>query len=120
MLLLLASCSHGDDGPVTVRCNAKTYSEDDSYSVSKVYMLQMLLTNTPWASDHDIYKSFTHNGVTAYGHATCSRALDTTVCEACLNFVMHQATTICGRSVGAQVVYMDNCTVRYENYAFTD
>nr|CAB3452400.1 unnamed protein product [Digitaria exilis] len=120
MLLLLASCSQGDGGPVTVWCNANSYYVDDPYSVSVVYMLQMLLTNTPWASDHNIYRSFTHNGATAYGHATCSSALDTGACEDCLSFVFHQAATICDRKVGARVVYVDNCTVRYENYAFTD
>lgn len=61
---------------------AARYSEDDDpYSVSMVYMLQMLLTNTPWDSAHDIYRSFTHLGATAYGHATCSPATDASVCE---------------------------------------
>ncbi|KAF8690487.1 hypothetical protein HU200_040843 [Digitaria exilis] len=119
MLLLLACCSYGD-GTIRVSCNATWYSDDDPFSVSKGCMMQELLTDTPRASLHDIYRSCTYHGATAYGHATCSPALDSHLCENCLSYMVQQMATVCVHSVGGMGVYEDKCNVRFQNYAFTD
>ncbi|TVU37484.1 hypothetical protein EJB05_10800, partial [Eragrostis curvula] len=68
---------------------------------------------------HDFYDISPFPTAFAYGHAACRAALTAADCAACLASAASQMDATCGHSVGARAVLVD-CSVRYEQYAFTD
>ncbi|CAL5006153.1 unnamed protein product [Urochloa decumbens] len=121
LLLLLASFSHADSAaPNTVVCSEHVYSDDAPFAVSVAEVLKELVWVTPWGGGHDLYQSLPSEAPIAYGHAVCRPGLIGVDCKSCLGYAVTQVQQVCGHSLGGRAAMGDDCSVRYENYAFRD
>lgn len=115
----VAECDPYDSSHVeSMICNGEhfeMYSPLDVASGSVLFNLQL---HTP-SSGFNYYTSFQDRDVTAYGHAACNGQLTVDACVQCLEAAVNILYFPCRYSVGAQIQLQD-CRVRYENYAFTE
>ncbi|TVU37492.1 hypothetical protein EJB05_10808, partial [Eragrostis curvula] len=124
LLLLLATGPRGavaapNTAALSVLCNGAVYGAGDPFAASLAYVLSEMQSATPARAGHDFYDISPFPTAFAYGHAACRAALTAADCAACLASAASQMDATCGHSVGARAVLVD-CSVRYEQYAFTD
>ncbi|CAO2201872.1 unnamed protein product [Urochloa humidicola] len=120
-LLLLAS-SHAATTPLnTVVCNDGTFAGAGTFAARLAQLLKDLVWATPRAAGHDLYQSLPSKpeAPIVYGHAACRPGLIGEDCKSCLGYVMAQMVQMCPNGIGGRAA-TDGCSMRYENYAFTD
>ncbi|CAO2188255.1 unnamed protein product [Urochloa humidicola] len=118
-LLLLASSHAATTPPNTVVCNDNTFAGAGAFADSRVQLLKNLVWVTPWAAGHDLYQYLPSEAPIVYGHAACRPGLVGVDCKSCLGYIVSQMAQMCRNSIGGRAA-TDDCSIRYENYAFTD
>lgn len=103
----------------TVLCNSGVYSKGDPFGVSLSYVVEELETATPRSKNYDYYNISPYPNAFAYGHAACSQNLTSSDCTTCLDAAKTTMFSTCQSRIGARSVLHD-CTIRYEQYPFTD
>lgn len=123
-LMLGLFCCVVNGSPDTTRrlyqCNPATYEGFEPYRFSVDYLLNRLVTltaNTPGYDLRDQSPSFIVPQ--AYGHSTCSVSLSPNECAACMLEAYKEINELRNVNIGGKV-YLNDCTIRYENYRFTD
>ncbi|CAL5006152.1 unnamed protein product [Urochloa decumbens] len=119
-LLLLASSHAATTPPNTVVCNDNTFAGAGAFAVSLAQLLKDLVSATPWAAGHDLYQSLPSEAPIVFGHAACRPGLKGEDCKSCLGYAMTQMVQMCPNGIGGRAAKADDCSIRYENYAFTD
>ncbi|KAJ9171946.1 hypothetical protein P3X46_015242 [Hevea brasiliensis] len=104
---------------LTVLCNSGVYSKGDPFGISLSYVVEELEIVTPTSKNYDYYNISPYPNAFAYGHAACNRNLTTSDCTTCLGAAKTTMFSTCQSRIGARSVLYD-CTIRYEQYPFTD
>ncbi|XP_012092263.1 antifungal protein ginkbilobin-like protein [Jatropha curcas] len=104
---------------LTVLCNSGVYSKGDPFGISLDYVVKELETVTPTTKNYDFYNISPYPNAFAYGHAVCNQNLTNLDCETCLGAAKSNMFSTCQNRIGARSVLHD-CSIRYEQYPFTD
>ncbi|XP_019053164.1 PREDICTED: antifungal protein ginkbilobin-2-like [Nelumbo nucifera] len=102
-----------------VLCNSGVYAKSDPFAASLAYVLAELEAVTPSRSGHDYYTISPYPNAFAYGHAACKPTLSTADCTTCLQAAEKAIFSSCNTRIGARSV-LHVCTIRYEQYPFTE
>lgn len=101
-------------------CNGEHYPLGDPFQQCLDYVFEDLLDGTPKQEGYNYYSVSPYfNNVVAYGHATCNTDISYDDCTLCLGGAKVYLSQSCYRSIGAQISYVD-CSMRYENYLFSE
>ncbi|GLU03511.1 hypothetical protein SLE2022_207050 [Rubroshorea leprosula] len=103
----------------TVLCNTGAYSSGDPFAISLAYVLTDLETVTPTRKGYDYFNISPYPNAFAYGHGACNQNLTSSDCTACLAAAKTSMFGTCQSRIGARSVLYD-CTIRYEQYPFSD
>ncbi|KAJ9187649.1 hypothetical protein P3X46_003078 [Hevea brasiliensis] len=103
----------------TVLCNTVVYSKGDPFGISLSYVVEELQTVTPTSKNYDYYNISPYPNAFAYGHAACNQNLTSSDCATCLDAAKTTMFSACQSRIGARSVLQD-CTIRYEQYPFSD
>ncbi|XWS46805.1 hypothetical protein CRYUN_Cryun14cG0099900 [Craigia yunnanensis] len=103
----------------TVLCNSGVYSKGDPFATSLAFILEELETVTPTRRGYDYFNISPYPNAFAYGHAACYQNLTSSDCATCLAAAKTAMFGTCQSRIGARSVLHD-CTIRYEQYPFTD
>lgn len=108
-----------DTNITSVLCNADVYTTGDPFGQSLSYILNDIETTTPTYKNYFYYNISPYPNAFAYGHAYCNTNLTTPDCTTCLAAAKIAMLGTCQSRIGARGVLHD-CSVRYEQYPFTD
>jgi len=103
----------------TVLCNSGVYSQGDPFAISLNYVVAELETVPPTRKSYDFFNISPYPNAFAYGHAACNQNLTSSDCTTCLAAAKTAMFSTCQSRIGARAVLHD-CTMRYEQYPFTD
>ncbi|GKU86615.1 hypothetical protein SLEP1_g1117 [Rubroshorea leprosula] len=103
----------------TVLCNSGVYSSGDPFVISLAYVLADLETVTPTRKGYDYYNISPYPNAFAYGHCACNKNLTSSDCATCLAAAKTNMFSTCQSRIGARSILYD-CTIRYEQYPFSD
>lgn len=103
----------------SVLCNSGAYSQGDPFAISLNYVVAELETVTPTQKSYDYFNISPYPNAFAYGHAACNKNLTSSDCATCLGAAKTAMFSTCQSRIGARAVLHD-CTIRYEQYPFTD
>lgn len=108
-----------DTNIASVLCNQGVYTSGDPFAISLAYVLQELETATPAHDNYDYYDVSPYPNAFAYGHASCNPNVTSSDCTSCLGAAKTDMLGTCQNSIGGRAVLGD-CSIRYEQYPFTD
>lgn len=108
-----------DTNVTTILCNSGVYTKGDPFAISLTYVLAELETVTPTHKNYDFFNISPYPNAFAYGHAACNQNLTSSDCTTCLGAAKTAMLGACQSRIGARSVLHD-CTIRYEQYPFTD
>ncbi|RWR76657.1 Gnk2 domain-containing protein [Cinnamomum micranthum f. kanehirae] len=103
----------------SVLCNSGVYTASDPFATSLAYVIAELETITPSRMGRDYYNISPFPNAFAYGHAACGATLTVADCDTCLAAARKIMADTCVSRIGARAVLYD-CTIRYEQYPFSD
>ena len=123
LILLGICCCRGESNPNTnvssVLCNNGAYSEGNPFATSLAYVIEELEAVTPTIRGYDYYNISPYPNAFAYGHAACNKNLTASDCSTCLGAAKMAMFGACNSRIGARSILVD-CTIRYEQYPFSD
>ncbi|XP_052184183.1 antifungal protein ginkbilobin-like protein [Diospyros lotus] len=113
----------GESNPNTnvssVLCNNGVYSEGNPFATSLAYVIAELEAVTPTIRGYDYHNISPYPNAFAYGHAACNKNLTASDCGTCLGAAKMAMFGACNSRIGARSILVD-CTIRYEQYPFSD
>lgn len=119
LIVTAVARSRPDTTVQLVLCNGQVYSTGDPFSDSLAYVISDLESETPSSVSYSYYSISPYPNAFAYGHAACSRNLTGSDCGSCLGAAKTSMLGSCQNRIGARSVLRD-CSIRYEQYPFTD
>ncbi|XP_031405647.1 antifungal protein ginkbilobin-like protein [Punica granatum] len=99
------------------RCNGDLYKKGDPFA--DPYVLDDMVKETANSTGYNYYTKSPFSSLVAYGQVTCNRKLLYSDCVTCIMSARDHEQIFCYMSVGGQVILGD-CTMKYEQYSFTD
>ncbi|XP_010090388.2 antifungal protein ginkbilobin-2 [Morus notabilis] len=108
-----------DTNITNVLCNSGEYTAGDPFATSLAYTLDELQTTTLKRQNYDFYNISPYPNAFAYGHGSCNKNLTSSDCGVCLGAAKTAMGESCPSRIGARAVLYD-CSIRYEQYPFTD
>lgn len=95
------------------------YTSGDPFAISLAYILQELETATSAQKNYDYYDISPYPNAFAYGHASCNPNMTSSDCTTCLGAAKTDMLATCQSNIGGRAVLGD-CSIRYEQYPFTE
>ncbi|KAL4205501.1 hypothetical protein AMTRI_Chr01g137610 [Amborella trichopoda] len=102
-----------------VLCNSGVYTRGDPFTQSLDYVLKDIQSSTPSRPSRDYKTISPFPNAFAYARATCTPSLSPSDCATCLVSAVSVMQQTCTNRIGARAVLYD-CSVRYEQYPFSD
>ncbi|KAL5701756.1 hypothetical protein ACHQM5_027064 [Ranunculus cassubicifolius] len=103
----------------TVLCNSGIFTMGDPFTASLAYVLDDLEAVTPSWKKYNYFNISPYPNAFAYGHGRCNTTLTGADCSSCLRAARKALLSSCPSRIGSRSVLYD-CTIRYEQYPFTD
>ncbi|KAG5246190.1 hypothetical protein OIU76_001632 [Salix suchowensis] len=108
-----------DTNVTSVLCNSGVYSKGDPFGISLAYVIAEIVAVTPTSRNYDFFNISPYPNADAFGHAACNQNLTSADCASCLGAAKTAMFASCQSRIGARSVLHD-CTMRYEQYPFSD
>lgn len=122
IVVLWCICSRVAGGPDTTlrwrTCNGEKVGRWSDFAIATGQCL-VALKDTPDRESYDYYVTSRFGGGIVFGHGNCNGAISQSSSSDCLRAAL-DALVPCALSVGAQLVQLEDCRIRYEAYPFNE